>query len=295
MLNKIRKSINTDSSSKFTFSIIIPSWNNIEYLKLCLNSIKENSSFNHQIIVMVNEGSDGTIDWLEKQVNVDFIHAEKNIGICYALNLGRGIVRTDYVVYANDDMYFLPKWDLYLKENIDKIGHNEFMLSATMIEPANTGNSAVIVRDYGDSLETFQRDSLLEEFESLSKDDWYGSTWPPNVLHVDTWDLVGGMSIEFSPGMYSDPDLSMKLWQAGIRYFRGVGDSRVYHFCSKSTERVKHNEGKDMFLFKWGITSRFFVDKYLKRGQNFQGPLPDYNPAKIEKIINNIKRVFRAI
>ena len=37
------------------FSIIIPTFNNIEYLKICLNSLKKNSSFNHEIIFHINE------------------------------------------------------------------------------------------------------------------------------------------------------------------------------------------------------------------------------------------------
>ena len=48
------------------FSILIPTFNNLEYLKICINSIKKNSKFNHQIIVHVNEGSDGTFDYVKK-------------------------------------------------------------------------------------------------------------------------------------------------------------------------------------------------------------------------------------
>ena len=32
------------------FSIIIPTFNNLEYLKLCIQSIKKNSKFNHEIM-----------------------------------------------------------------------------------------------------------------------------------------------------------------------------------------------------------------------------------------------------
>ena len=35
-------------------SILIPSFNNLEYLKLCINSINKNSKYKHQIIVHVN-------------------------------------------------------------------------------------------------------------------------------------------------------------------------------------------------------------------------------------------------
>ena len=43
------------------FSIIIPTFNNLEYLKITLNSILKNSKYIHEIIVHVNEGSDGTL------------------------------------------------------------------------------------------------------------------------------------------------------------------------------------------------------------------------------------------
>ena len=49
------------------FSIIIPSLNNLDYLKLCLDSIKKNSKYKHQIIVHVNEGTDGTIEYVKNE------------------------------------------------------------------------------------------------------------------------------------------------------------------------------------------------------------------------------------
>ncbi len=111
-------------------------------------------------------------------------------------------------------------------------------------------------------------------------------------MHIDTWDLIGGMSTEFSPGMYSDPDFSMKLWQAGFRLFKGVSTSRVYHFGSKSTGRIKKNKGKKTFIDKWGITPRLFTEKFLKRGEDFYGPLKDYSLNNDEKIISWLKKMF---
>ena len=51
------------------FSIIIPTFNNLDYLKQCIKSIKKNSSYNHEIIPHVNEGVDGTIEYL-KSINI---------------------------------------------------------------------------------------------------------------------------------------------------------------------------------------------------------------------------------
>jgi len=68
------------------FSIIIPTFNNLEYLKICINSIKKNSKFAHQIIVHVQEGSDGSIVFLKKN-NIEFSYSTENIGMPKALNI----------------------------------------------------------------------------------------------------------------------------------------------------------------------------------------------------------------
>jgi glycosyltransferase involved in cell wall biosynthesis len=257
------------------FSIIIPTWNNLDFLKLCVRSIRENSVFPHQIVLHVNDGSDGTAEWAAAE-GIAFSRTPGNAGVCFAVNATRPLVRTDYILYMNDDMYVCPGWDRALKEEIDAAGTKFFFLSATMIEPYPTNSKPVIgARNYGTTTGTFEEKRLLAEFASLPKEDWNGATRPPNVVHRDIWDLVGGYSVEFSPGMYSDPDFSMKLWQAGVRLFKGVARSRVYHFVSKSVGRITPNNGRRQFLRKWGMTPSTFYRFFLKKGEPFTGPLAD--------------------
>src|SRR6185295_11043417 len=133
------------------FSILIPSWNNLPYLKLCVESIRKNSSFKHQIIIHINEGSDGTLDWVKQQGDIAYVHSTENIGVCYALNGCRSLIATSYVLFMNDDMYVCPQWDKFLKEEIDSIGHNYFFLSSTAIEPEFSSNCA-IQKSYGHTI-----------------------------------------------------------------------------------------------------------------------------------------------
>ena len=58
------------------FSIIIPTFNNLNYLRLCLDSIKKNSKFNHEIIVHINDGSDGTFEYI-KSKKINYSHSKK--------------------------------------------------------------------------------------------------------------------------------------------------------------------------------------------------------------------------
>ena len=60
--------------------------------------------------------------------------------------------------------------------------------------------------------------------------DWMGATIPPNIVHRDIWDLVGGYSIEYSPGMYSDPDFTAKLYMCGVRFMKGLQASRTVSY-----------------------------------------------------------------
>ena len=265
------------------FSILIPTWNNLEFLKCCVNSIRKNSTEEHEILVYVNEGTDGSVEWCKSE-GLKLIHSVHNVGVCTSLNALFEIATKDIICYANDDMYLCPNWDKPLIDEIDLIGHEKFYLSATMIEPEGTGNKCVLAPyNFGKTPAEFEEKKLIAELPKMKKQDWSGSTWPPNLMHRNMWLAIDGYGEEFSPGLYSDPDISMKLWQQGVRIFKGVGESRAYHFMSKSTGRVKMNDGKSTFLKKWGVSSSWFVKTVLKQGEIYNGPLPE------KKIAPNIK------
>ena len=284
---------NYDKDNKF--SIIIPSWNNLPFLSICIGSIRKNSAFRHQIIIHVNEGTDGTLDWIRKS-GFDYTHSDSNFGVCWALNAARALVTTNYIVFLNDDMYMLPGWDQELWNQIERLPDKFFYLSSTTIEPEVSPHPGILSPfDFGRSPETFREENLLNEFRTIKSEDWSGATWPPNIVHKDIWDLIGGYSVEYYPGLYSDPDFSMKLYEAGVRYFKGVDASRAYHFGSKSTRRITMNNGSKQFLNKWGITSASFTRFFLKRGMRFQGELavnPSRRGLRAALLKSYFKRIF---
>lgn len=261
-----------DGAVEEGFSILIPSWNNLPFLMLCVESIKQHSAFNHQIIIHVNEGTDGTLEWVEKE-GLDYTYSKSNIGVCLAMNTMRRKVMRNYIYFINDDMYVLPGWDVVLMNEIRSLPDNMFFLSSTMIQPHNKNDVGLCI-NYGDGIDTFQRDRLLRDYMNEPYPDWMGATRPPNIVHRDIWDLVGGYSVEFSPGMYSDPDFTAKLLMAGVRYLKGLGKSRVYHFETKTTERIHKNDGVVQFLLKWGILNSTMRKYITCQGENFGDNIP---------------------
>lgn len=287
-----------DEKSGPLFSILIPSWNNLPYLKLCIKSIREHSAYRHQIIVHVNESTDGTLEWV-KQQGLDYTYSEHNVGVCLAMNMMRSKVRTDYILYLNDDMYLLPGWDTVMYEEVKRLGTKFFYLSASVIQPHHhPGGYTGWLGNYGDAPDTFQENRLLKEFMSFPSRDWKGATRPPALVHRDVWDLVGGYSIELTPGMGSDPDFTAKLLFVGVRQLKGLGKCRAYHFESKTTAVVKKNKYVPQFLFKWGM-----LNSTMRRYVTFLGTAWDEPKAMesheraltIERWRARIKAVFYAI
>ena len=133
------------------FSIIIPTFNNLNYLKLCISSIKKNSKYNHQIIPHINIGNDGTKEFIES-LNIEFTYTDYNSGICEGMNKASKKAKHDYILYAHDDFYFCPGWDEALNNEVKSINHKNFYLSAIMM------NNGPIKFNCGNSLEDFDEE-----------------------------------------------------------------------------------------------------------------------------------------
>ena len=253
------------------FSIIIPTYNNLDYLKLCIESIKKNSKYDHEIIVHINEGIDGSIDYL-KNLKIKFSYSAINEGVCVAFNKAVKLSTKKYLVLGHDDMYFCPRWDEVFKNELDIIPENiDFFLSGTMVQPFES----YINLDCGINIKNFNEDKLLKELPKIKFADFQGSHWQPSLIRLKTWNKVGGFSEEFSPGLGSDPDFNMKLWNIGVRLFKGLGNCRVYHFSSLSLRKKAWNNGAKTFLLKWGISIKFFKKYYLKSDQVFNKELDE--------------------
>lgn len=287
------------------FSVIIPTLNNLDYLKLCIDSLKKNSSFNHEIIIHVNIGEDGTISYL-KENNIKYTYTSYNAGIPESVNKAAKIAKTKFIVYAHDDFYFLPGWDNAFLNEIKLMPDNLYYFSGTMVQ------NGQVSLDCGDNLTNFNENKLLSEYQNVEYYDFQGSTWAPHIIHKEVWDRVGGFSEEFFPGTGSDPDLNLKLWNIGVRTFKGLKNCMVYHFGSVVTRKYKDkkiktesgSKGDKIFLKKWGFKIKFFTKHYLRgcyskdgkiHCRKYDGPLKDPDKSLnfyIELFFNKLAFIF---
>ena len=152
----------------------------------------------------------------------------------------------------------------------------------------NLNNILIDIKDQYDYIARMDSDDIsfprriekqvkfLEEHKKVNFYDFQGSTWAPHLIHKELWNRVGGFSEEFYPGTGSDPDLNMKLWNEGVRIFKNLSKSKIYHFKSKTLRRKISNTGSKsgkIFLKKWGYSIKFFKKYYLESNTIFKGEL----------------------
>ena len=71
-----------------------------------------------------------------------------------------------YLVYAHDDMYFCPGWDLEFEKEINIQSDNkDFFLSGTMIQPFES----FIYLDCGKNIDEFNEEKLLKNFNKIKQ------------------------------------------------------------------------------------------------------------------------------
>lgn len=251
------------------FSIIIPTWKNLDYLDLAYRGIVRNSAADHEVVVFFNEFDADCERWLEGH---DVVHASspENLGVCAAVNRASELVTTDYVCFLNDDMYVLPDWDTALAAYLGI--SDKLWLSGTAVEAGKATACYIGGHDYGHSPADFEEERLLAEYETLKRSYNVVSTWTPTLLSRSDWEAIGGFDEAYFPGNGSDPDLAMKMYEYGCRYFIGVGTSLVYHFSRRTIARFDDSrkqvmDPKAYFKKKWGISRKKFLNKVIRRDE----------------------------
>ncbi len=89
-------------------SIIIPTFNLIDELKNCLNSIRRTTSGSYEVIVVSNGCHDGTVEYVSSLGNpFKIIHWPKALGYTKAANIGVSVSEGEYIVMFNNDTMVL--------------------------------------------------------------------------------------------------------------------------------------------------------------------------------------------
>lgn len=109
--DKIQTKITNISYTKKDISIIIPTYNNVDYIDECLESIsKSGVKFNYEVIVGI-DGCDETLSHIKEMTynyNVRFYYFEKNSGAYVVRNTLIDLVNSEKIIFFDSDDIMRP-------------------------------------------------------------------------------------------------------------------------------------------------------------------------------------------
>ena len=100
-----------DQNNSPKVSIVVPTYNRIDFLKECLKSIDDQTFREYELIVVDDASSDDTETFLRSRPLIQYIRLEQNQGVSKARNVGVELARGKYICFLDSD-------DLWQKEKL---------------------------------------------------------------------------------------------------------------------------------------------------------------------------------
>jgi GT2 family glycosyltransferase len=262
-------------------SIVIVTYNNVEYTRLCLNSIYENTIHpNFDVIVVDNASNDATVKFLKAfkadHENIQVIYNPINQGFARANNLGIAAAQGDYIVLLNNDTIVTRVW---LSRLINYLHDQEVGL----VGPVTNGvsNEACVEMLFTDM-------DALDKFATTLAKERSGTLIPIKMLAMyciagrrQVFQQVGPLDEQFGIGMFEDDDYSLRIRRAGYRIV--VAEDVFIHHFGRSGFKLMGNEqylalfeeNRRKFETKWNIDWEQHVNGTLAENRRLAADLQD--------------------
>jgi len=234
-------------------SIVIPCWNQADFTRACVESIRRYTPERHEVVFVDNGSIDSTHQFLSglRDPRYKVVSNFTNLGFPRACNQGAAFSKGEYLLFLNNDVMVSPEWLKGLLEclNSDKdIG---------LVGP-RTNHIAGIQQENSGAYST--HDEYLEfarKYREVHRGE-YRPYWRITgfclLIKRTLFERLGGFDERFSPGNYEDDDLCVKSFLSGYRNVV-CGDVFVHHYGSVTHRQVNHGDilkrNRAKFEEKW--------------------------------------------
>jgi len=92
-------------------SLIVVTWNAVEWSRRCIAAIVEHTGIPYELIVVDNGSTDATREFLRDQAgNATVVLNDTNLGFGVAVNIGAARAKAPILVFINSDVIVSPGW-----------------------------------------------------------------------------------------------------------------------------------------------------------------------------------------
>ena len=238
-------------------SIIIPTYNQWEYTRQCIESIRRFTTCPYELIIVDNGSSDETVAALRAYPEVTVIENPANFGFPKACNQGMEAAQGEQFVILNNDVVVSRNW----LDNLLICLHSDPSHGA--VGPISNYVSGVQLHAVSyTSMEDMQQ--FAREHNQPNPSRWFYALRIVGfcmLIRRSVYDELGGFDEDFGQGNFEDDDYCMRIRRAGYRLVVAA-DTFVHHYGSVS-QRVNPNYGDLLqanlrrFHSKWGINPQY--------------------------------------
>ena len=243
-MRRRRRALRQGSKNRPRISVIIPSWNTVDLLKVCIECVRVHTPDPLEIIVVDNGSTDGSRDILRhlESASIRPILLPVNQGFASACNHGLRAATGDILCLLNTDAFVTRGWSQSILSRMRKTG-------AGMAGPWT--NAAK-----GPQRRKWRHRMIPPMFRRPLEVDFLSFFCV--VMTRDVLSQVGWLDEQFGLGSFEDDDYCRRARKLG---FRLVIDPRswVWHAAHRTMMAndldIKEltNQGKKVFEAKWGM------------------------------------------
>jgi glycosyltransferase involved in cell wall biosynthesis len=227
------------------YSIILPVHNGGEYVKICVNSILNQTLEDFNLIILENNSNDGTLEWLRSLNDSRIvIHTSESRTLTIEENWARTVTVTknEFVTLIGHDDILMPDFlktiqDLIVKHPDASLYHTHF----TYIDA-----NGEVIRRCKPMDETQQAHEFLSHFLS----NLINSMGTGFVMRSKDYDRIGGIPTRYPNLLFADFELWIKLTQLSYKVtaFDTCFSFRLHTSMTTSSADIKFHKAFGIFI-----------------------------------------------
>jgi GT2 family glycosyltransferase len=218
-------------------SIVILTYNAVDYTKMCYQSIIAHTNPDHEIIFVDNGSKDGTLCFLYSiRKTVSVIRNRTNQGFAKGCNQGAAVAKGDTLLFLNNDTIVTKNWldNLLFCLNSDP--------TIGVVAPASNfaAGASQLTVPYRTIAEMQQ---FAAQFNIKDPGKWVVAGRVSGfclLIKRHLFQQLNGFDEQFAIGSYEDADLTQRVSKSGYQVLV-AGDTFIHHFGNRTYQANQIN------------------------------------------------------
>lgn len=226
------------ASTSLSVSLVIPNWNGVSHLPVCLDSIRRQTRTALEVLLVDNGSTDSSLDYVRQSFpEVVIIALGANLGFAAAVNRGIQQATGDCIALLNNDIELAPEW-------IERM-----LVALTSTEEVGSAackmlryDDRTVIDAAGDSItrgaNPLTRGSGLPDNGRYDHEEFvFGTCAGAAIYRKDLFSRIGMFDESFI-SYYEDADLSFRAQLAGFKCVY-VSAAVCYHKRGATAKKLK--------------------------------------------------------